>query len=383
MRTFFCFVALTLAGFAWAGEQDHPLKKAEVGDWVVFESNMGWGLAVTQKKILAAREGNKAVLVGETRGKQSGDLHARWKETVNLDEDLDLVTMLTPGKIKGVRKIAEGKETIAVMGKDCPSEWIAFAFVVEDEDNAAGEAKFWFAPGQTLGFAKAEISVPFNGEAVKIGYLAVETGKGEVVADLADIWDTSAEDDWDESDGGQTNVFRPGKQVDSSLKGAEVGDWVLLGKIVLINGKIENQENQKMILADRRGNKAVLATETWEGSVLQHTGKELVYMDREFDVVWRMFQQDVNSLKKTAEGKETLTLMRKQYPSEWIAFAIDERDGTGELKVWFVPELMHGVAKAEISAQMDGHTMKAEFRTVSMGKGEVVDLGDFWELADP
>jgi len=327
--------AITLGIPAWAAEDppktEHPLKKADVGDWIKFKASAIEGTGADEaedefkKIILAAREGNKAVLVTEeprferiavptdlgTVEVSHAQIVGRFIQRFNLDEEFDAVAALVGESLGDFEKIGEGRETITVMGMELECDWISYA-TKKDED---------------------------------------------------DIRNMSSERP------------KPAWAAEHPLKQAEVGDWIVYKTDDRLP-TLEFEGTETVILAAREGNKAVLVFESrmkreGRGDALLGRYKEKVDLDAEFDPAKWATDGLSKFAEKTGEGRETLALLDREFECDWISYAVEEDgDTVVEMKVWFTPELMLGVAKSEL-AVLEGRTSKSY--VVETGKGAAVD----------
>ena len=185
-------VVLAMAIGASTLAAEHPLKNADVGDWVMLKATVTKNGEIEEeearKMILAYKnkKGDKAVLYTEELD-EDGEYAGSSTESIYFDHDeFDAAKMLMQpfGGVANSKKTAEGEETITIMEKEHASNWITFT--IDDGAGASGEIKIWFVTGLLFGIAKAEMSAAMGDQTLKIDFLAVETGKGEVV-DLGDF----------------------------------------------------------------------------------------------------------------------------------------------------------------------------------------------------
>ncbi|HYG73535.1 MAG TPA: hypothetical protein VEK08_00780 [Planctomycetota bacterium] len=150
MRALLCLIAITLSlSLCLRAEEENPLKKAKVGDWIEWTTSSkfgGFAMEGGMKQTVKAKTDADVTL--EIANKTpAGDVKQEIK--INLNEKYDPRKQDPNAEFKETGK---GEETITVGGKSLKTTWTSY----ETTSNAGGQkmtikGKAWVSPEVPLG----------------------------------------------------------------------------------------------------------------------------------------------------------------------------------------------------------------------------------------
>jgi hypothetical protein len=144
---------LFLSLIARAADQDHPYKKAKVGDWVEYTMKAkmaGNDMEMTTKQTVIKKTESEVTVEVNTNA-MGRDMKTQF--TVDLTKKFDPYTTGVKDAKVEVKELEKGEETITVGGKALKANWVKF----ETSGTANGMAF------NTKGKAWSSPEVPLNG----------------------------------------------------------------------------------------------------------------------------------------------------------------------------------------------------------------------------
>jgi hypothetical protein len=152
-------VAFVAGSWCGAADVENPYKKAKVGDWVAY-SITTMGQAQTMKQTVKAKDEKEITLIieMEVMGQK-----VKQETKIPLDQPYDPVKAGSQPDAK-VEKVADGKETVTVAGKEYACQWYQVKMSMKaPTGDMAGTGKSWICPDVPLsGLVKSEQDVEFN-----------------------------------------------------------------------------------------------------------------------------------------------------------------------------------------------------------------------------
>jgi len=148
MRTLLVTLALTVAFLAHA-EEENPLKKANVGDWVEWKTATkagGFAMEGNMKQTLVAKTDSEATL--EVANNMQGQ-EFKQQVKVNLNEKYD-PRKTAPGA--EVKELGKGEESLTVAGKTVKTQWSEYQITMDHGgQKMTVKGKAWVSKDVPLG----------------------------------------------------------------------------------------------------------------------------------------------------------------------------------------------------------------------------------------
>ncbi|QVL33303.1 hypothetical protein KIH39_05145 [Telmatocola sphagniphila] len=149
---------ITIAGPALAQEVVPPLKKAKIGDYVIFKMDSAGAKMSMRQEVTAVTDQEVTVTTTTTiNGMQQKDLEQKFK----LNEKYDPSAMAKNQKDAKIEATGKGEETLKIDGKSYKCSWQGNKVTVKNGDmEIVSESKVWISKdAPVFGLVKTETKV--------------------------------------------------------------------------------------------------------------------------------------------------------------------------------------------------------------------------------
>ena len=178
-RLFACGLALALAPWAAAADEENPYKKAKVGDYATYKMTTkiaGMSIDGTLTQSVTAKSDKE--LTVKVSGKVNGmDIPAQ-EQKIDLTKPYDPTkASLPPGTDAKVEKLKDGTEKIKAGGKTYDTKWESYKVKAKTGGQEfEAEIKAWMSKDVALLVVKMEMSADILGMKMEMDMELTEAG---------------------------------------------------------------------------------------------------------------------------------------------------------------------------------------------------------------
>jgi hypothetical protein len=182
-RFFAVALALAVAPFAVAADEENPYKKSKVGDFATYKmvtKVLGMNIEGTVTQTVIAKD-DKEVTVKTTGS--AGDMEFQPQEQkIDLTKPFDPTKAgkLPPGTDVKVEKLKDGTDKLKIGDKEYSTKWETFKMKMKQMDvEFEAEMKVWQAKELNIPVVKMEMSADVAGNRMEVTMELTATGNKE------------------------------------------------------------------------------------------------------------------------------------------------------------------------------------------------------------